>query len=465
MDPAPRHLVALPIPGRGHVNPMLNLCEHLLARDGDRLLISFVVTEEWLGLLGPAAAAAEAAVSPRHTGLRFRTLPNVIPSEHNRGADLKGFNEAIFTRMEGPFEELLGGLRREEGEGEPPVRGIISDTFLPWAVAVGNRREIPVYSLFTQSASYFSVLYYLHLLPPGAPLNLTVFEEPDESLDFIPGITSLKMGDIQSIYSLDKTLNLVRDIFSRAAKAQCLLFTSFYELESRAMDALNSTLPFPIYPAGPSIPYTANMSAMPIPESCYYSWLDSQPRGSVLYVSLGSFMFVSNEQMDEIARGLCASGVSFLWVARQEAARMQELGGGAGLVVPWCDQLKVLCHPAVGGFLTHCGWNSILEAVYAGVPMLTFPIAWDQPANSRLIVDEWKTGLSLKGEAAGDSRVVGREEIARTVQRLMDSEGEESKELRRRAGELKEACRRVVQVDGSSTVGLDAFIAHMETGN
>ncbi|MQL77641.1 hypothetical protein Taro_010057 [Colocasia esculenta] len=465
MDPAAHHVVALPSPGRGHVNPMLNLCENLLARAGDRLLISFVVTEEWLGLLGPAAAAA--AASPRHTGLRFRTLPNVLPSEHNRGADMKDFIEALYTRMEGPFDELLGRLRQEEGEGEPPVRGIIYDTFLSWAVAVGNRRQIPVYSLFTQSASFFSVLHYLHLVPHGEPLHLTVFEEPDESLDFIPGITSLKMGDIQSIYSLDKSLTLVRDIFSWAAKAQCLLFTSFYELESRAVDALKATLPFPIYPVGPSIPYTAlhNMSSMPVTESCYYSWLETQPRGSVLYVSLGSFLFVSNEQMDEIARGLCASGVSFLWVARREAARMQEMSGGTGLVVPWCDQLKALCHPAVGGFLTHCGWNSTLEAVYAGVPMLTFPIAWDQPANSRLIVDEWKTGLSLEGEAAGDRRVVGREEIARTVQRLMDSEGEESKELRSRAGELKEACRRAVQVGGSSTVGLDAFIAHMETGN
>ncbi|MQL85148.1 hypothetical protein Taro_017675 [Colocasia esculenta] len=463
MDLAPHHVVALPYPGRGHVNPMLNLCDHLLARAGGRLLITFVVTEEWLGLVGPAAR-------PRHTDLRFRTLPNVIPSEHNRGADFAGFLEAVSTRMEGPFEELLGRLL---GEGEPPVSGIISDTYLPWALAVGNRWEIPVYSLFTMSASFFSVLYHLHLIPcHGQPLPQTLSEKRDENLDFIPGITSLKMADIYSICSAKKPLEFVLQSLSWVNKAQCMLLTTFYELEPRVVDALKQKLPLPIHAVGPSIPYLVleDKPAAPVhngsPDAAsYYSWLDSQPKNSVLYVSLGSFLSVSGEQMDEIARGLRASGVRFLWVSRRDSERMQELGGGAGLVVPWCDQLKVLCHPAVGGFLTHCGWNSTLEAVYAGVPVLTFPIAWDQPPDSRLIVDEWKTGLNLKGEAAEDSRVVGREEIARTVQRLMDSEGEESKELRRRAGELKKACRRALQVGGSSMVGLDALIARMESGN
>ncbi|MQL85147.1 hypothetical protein Taro_017676 [Colocasia esculenta] len=427
MDPALHHVVALPYPGRGHVNPMLNL--------------------GW-------------------ARLRFRTLPNVIPSEHNRGADYDGFLEAVFTRMEVPFEELLKRLLGEKGEGDPPVCGIISDTDLPWAVAVGNRREIPVYSLFTMSACFFSVLHHIHLIHcHGQPLPQTLSEKRDENLDFIPGITSLKMADICSVCSVNKSLEFALQSLSWVNRAQCLLLTTFYELEPRSLDALKQKLPLPIHAVGPSIPYLALEDKLAatvhngsVDAASYYSWLDSQTRGSVLYVSLGSFLSVSGEQMDEIARGQRASGVRFLWVARRDAARMQELGGGAGLVVPWCDQLKVLCHPAVGGFLTHCGWNSTLEAVYAGVPMLTLPIFLDQPLDSRLIVDEWKTGLNLKGEAAEDSRVVGREEIARTVQRLMESEGEESKELRRRAGELKEACRRAVQVGGSSMLCLVVLV-------
>uniref|UniRef100_A0A1D1XV72 Glycosyltransferase n=1 Tax=Anthurium amnicola TaxID=1678845 RepID=A0A1D1XV72_9ARAE len=459
----PHHLVALPYPGRGHINPMMNLSEHLLARAHCPLLITFVVTEEWLGLLGPAP------VSPRLQGIRFRTIPNVIPSELNRGADYVGFYEAVYTRMEAPFEELLRRIQ-EEG-GAPPVEGIISDTELPWAVAVGNRRDIPVYSLSTMSATFLSVVHHFHLIPSGGRLPpLSSSEKWEESLDFIPGITSLKMADIQSVCSLEKPLKLLLDALSWVNKAQCLLFTSFNELEQQALDALKASLPIPVYPVGPSIPYMALHDKPNVPLNNghdaigYHSWLDSQPRSSVLFVSLGSFLSVSSEQMDEIAWGLRASGAHFLWVARRDPLRMQELGGCMGLVVPWCDQLRVLCHPSIGGFLTHCGWNSTLEAVFAGVPTLTFPIFWDQPPNSRLMVDDWKMGLSLKGETVEGGHV-SRGEIMKRVKRLMDSEGDERNKLQTRAGELREACNLAIQVGGSSTISLDAFIAHVVREN
>ncbi|RWR76051.1 UDP-glycosyltransferase 87A1 [Cinnamomum micranthum f. kanehirae] len=135
--------------------------------------------------------------------------------------------------------------------------------------------------------------------------------------------------------------------------------------------------------------------------------------------------------MDEIAIGLKTSGVRFLWVARGDATRLQELSGDMGLVVPWCDQLRVLCHSAVGGFLTHCGWNSTMESVYAGVPMLTFPIFWDQIPNAKLIVEDWKVGLRLKQEN-GQKNLVQGQEIAQTVKRFMDldrdgSDGEDDR--------------------------------------
>lgn len=189
----------------------------------------------------------------------------------------------------------------------------------------------------------------------------------------------------------------------------------------------------------------------------YLGWLNSQPNGSVLYVSLGSFLSVSGPQMDEIAIGLHASGVRFLWVSRGDGTHLQEVSGDMGLVVPWCDQLRVLCHSSVGGFLTHCGLNSTMESVYAGVPMLTFPIFWDQIPNAKLIVEDWKIGLRLKQEI-GHKNVVRGKEIARMVKRLMDLDGDESKQLRRRAGEVKAACKRAIENGGSSETNLKAFV-------
>lgn len=169
---------------------------------------------------------------------------------------------------------------------------------------------------------------------------------------------------------------------------------------------------------------------------------------------------VSSAQMDEIAIGLHASGARFLWDVRNDASRLQNLSREMGLVVPWSDQLKVLCHSSVGGFLTHCGWNSTMEGVFAGKVMLTFPLGAEQSVNSKLIVEDWKIGLKLKNK----EKIVEREEIARNVQILMDLEGDEGKEIRRRARELQEACKRAIGKGGSSYTNLHMFIEDVLLG-
>ncbi|OAY68055.1 UDP-glycosyltransferase 87A2 [Ananas comosus] len=130
--------------------------------------------------------------------------------------------------------------------------------------------------------------------------------------------------------------------------------------------------------------------------------------------------------------------------------------------MPWCEQLKVLNHPSVGGFLTHCGWNSTLEALFMGVPTFMLPIFWDQPVDSRLMVSEWKVGLSLT-EKTGEDGVIPREEIATVVRRLMgfrlmDLDGNEGNELRKNALELKEASQRAIEEGGSSFNSLESFV-------
>jgi UDP:flavonoid glycosyltransferase YjiC (YdhE family) len=203
------------------------------------------------------------------------------------------------------------------------------------------------------------------------------------------------------------TLPRALEPVSLASKAdQYLLFTSVYELEAQVIDALKLKLPFPVYPAGPPIgpvpsfepkDYTSVISSNHgIPG--YIEWLNSQPKGSVLYVSMGSFLSVSSSQLNEIVVGVHNSGVRFLWVSRGETTLFKDGCGDMGQVVPWCDQLRVLRHPAIGGFWTHCGWNSNLEAVFAGVPMLISPIFWDQIPDRKIIVEDWEIGWRVNSE-------------------------------------------------------------------
>ncbi|KAA8550622.1 hypothetical protein F0562_002306 [Nyssa sinensis] len=427
------HVVVLPYPGRGHINPMMNLCKSIASRSND-ILITVVLTEEWLGFIGSDSKPAN---------IRFATIPNVLPSELVRGADVMGFIEATQTKMKEPIERLLDQL-------ETPVNLILADIILLWPVKVGNQRNIPVALLWPMSASVFSIYYHFSL---DQNLHLTIESagSRDECVDFIPGISSIRIADLPS--NLHQTRN--GGIVSLVSKARYLLFPSVYELESQAIDALKPKIPIPVFSFGPAVPYSKLKDTSNGPD--YMKWLDSQPTSSVLYISLGSFLSVSSAQMDEIAAGLHLSGVRYLWVARGEASRLKEGCGGSGMVVPFCDQLRVLLHSSVGGFWTHCGWNSTMESVFAGVPLLTFPICIDQSTNSKLIVEDWKIGWKMNREV-GMEHLVKREEIALVVQSFMDLQSLDRREMVRRAAELQRICQQAIVKGGSSETNLDNFV-------
>ncbi|KAL4279101.1 hypothetical protein GQ457_03G043370 [Hibiscus cannabinus] len=448
------HVVAVPYPGRGHVNPMMNLCKLLCSKTpGNSILITFVVTEEWLGFI---------ASDKKPPNIRFRTVPNVIPSELVRANDFPAFIAAVLTKMEAPFEELLGRL-----EVELPVSAIIADTYLPWTLQVGQRRNIPVASLWTMSASVLFIFHHFNLLVENHHYPADLTEQGDELVDYIPGLAPTRLADLPTIFYGNGrlVLNLALDCVSSMPKAQYLLFTSVYELESQVIDSFNERLPFPVYAIGPSVPYldlkdhSATTTSTSLNGHDYLQWLDLQPKGSVLYVSMGSFLSISAAQMDEIVAGVQDSGVRYLWVSRGDSSRFRDGCGDQGLVIPWCDQLRVLCHSSVGGFWTHCGWNSTLEAAYAGVPMLTFPIFWDQIPNSKQIVEGWKIGWRVKKNKVGEGeQLVTREEIAELVRKFMDLESNEQMEMRNRAAKLGEICRIAFAKGGSSDINVDAFI-------
>ncbi|KAK4760363.1 hypothetical protein SAY87_005256 [Trapa incisa] len=320
------HVVAVPYPGRGHVNPMLCLCDLLLSKN-PKIFITFVVTEEWLDLI-----SSDARESTGRSNFRFTTFPNVIPSEHQRAKDFPGFLDAVCTKLEAPFERLLDGLE------EPPLV-IVADTFLKWALALGNRKNIPVASLWTQSMSMYSMLYHFKLLQMNGHFPIDPSERGDEVVDYIPGVAPTRIADLPTFFTGDgsKVLSQAIECISIASKAQFFLSTSFSELEPLALEALRPGISAPIYSIGPAIPFLRliindsssssgarrgdNNINTPADQHAtddinYLEWLDSQPSRSVLYVSLGSFLSVSDTQLEEIVAGVLDSGCRFLWVAR-----------------------------------------------------------------------------------------------------------------------------------------------------
>ncbi|KAF3968727.1 hypothetical protein CMV_007417 [Castanea mollissima] len=298
-------------------------------------------------------------------------------------------------------------------------------------------------------------------------------DDEDNHVENIPGISSTDLEDLRIVFHENnpKGMEQILNCFSMVSKAQYLLVNSFYELEAQTFDSLKVTFPFPVYPIGPTNRYLEpkldqHSSFTTTSTIEYLKWLDSQPSASVLYVSFGSFFELSSTQMDEFAVALCSSGVRFLWVARGEASRLKETcGGDKGLVVPWCDQLRVLCHPSVGGFWSHSGWNSVQETIYAGIPMLAFPLFLDQVPNSRKIEEDWKIGWRVKRAEIGSEILVATDDILQHIQRFMDRDSCEGKETRKRARELKNMCDQATAKGGSFDSHLDAFVSDFLEGN
>jgi Glycosyl transferases, related to UDP-glucuronosyltransferase len=208
--------------------------------------------------------------------------------------------------------------------------------------------------------------------------------------------------------------------------------------------------------------------------SACVDWLDTKPARSVVYVSFGTLLSMSKRQEEEMRRGLEATGRPYLWVARQGAVdggatldsaptpAADAAGGGGegdaqGMVVEWCDQMKVLSHPAVGCFVSHCGWNSALESVSAGVPMVAWPLYAEQKVNAVILTEE-VAGVALCPAAArGGDGVVAREEVAAAVKELMDP-GEKGSAMRRRAREMQVAAARARSPEGASCRALTVVV-------
>ncbi|KAL1334713.1 hypothetical protein AAHE18_11G197200 [Arachis hypogaea] len=213
------------------------------------------------------------------------------------------------------------------------------------------------------------------------------------------------------------------------------------------------------------------------------SWLDSKKQNSVVYICFGSLCCFPDNQLYEIACAVEASGCEFVWVVPEKKGKeneeeeekqkwlpkgFEERNSKKGMIIRgWAPQVLILEHPAVGAFVTHCGWNSTVEAVSAGVPMITWPVHGEQFYNEKLItevrgigvevgVDEWKsTGYGVR------EKVVGRGRIEVAIRRLMDG-ANEAQEIRGRAQELGKKARASVQESGSSFNNFTALINELK---
>ncbi|CAH8317172.1 unnamed protein product [Eruca vesicaria subsp. sativa] len=465
MESSLTHVMLVSFPGQGHINPLLRLGK-LLASKG--LLVTFVTTEEPHGKkMRQANDIQDGLLKPVGLGfLRFEFFddgftPDDFESKHTSGA--------LFTLLEVAGKREIKNLVERYVEKKQPVRCLINNAFVPWVGEMAEELQIPSAVLWVQSCACLTAYYYYQ----NQLVNFPTKTEPETNVEvpFMPLV--LKHDEIPSFlhpscrFSVFK--NLILQQTKRLPKTFSVLIDTFEELEKDIIDHMSQLCPEVIInPIGPLF-MMAKTTSSDIKGDISGSlnqcmeWLDSKEPSSIVYISFGTAVHLQQEQIDEIAQGLLSSGLSFLWVVRPPMKGLSlaphvlppELEE-RGMFVEWCPQERVLAHPAVACFLSHCGWNSTVEALSSGVPIVCLPQWGDQVTNAVYVVDVFKAGVRLGRGEVGDEKIVSREVVEEKL--LEATVGEKAVELRENALRWKKEAEVSMGCGGSSDRNFGEFV-------
>ncbi|KAF4369901.1 hypothetical protein F8388_011771 [Cannabis sativa] len=471
--PKPVHIVIFPLPLQGHVIPAVHLAIKLASKG---FIITFVNTQlihhqitKSLNQNDIDDVVVDIFAGAREAGLdiRYRTVSDGFPLSFDRVLNREQYilEGPLGVHMPAPMEELMGDLVKS---ADPSVSVFIADTFFSWQSSIAKKYDLVSVSFWTEPALVFSLYYHLDLLKinghfGGASHNKDI-------IDYIPGVKAIKPNDLPSnLQELDVSTimhEFIKNAFEGVKRADMILCNTVYELEFETILAIQENQP--MYAIGPLFPSRFNSSLVPTsikPESDCMEWLNSKLPNSVLYISFGSFVPCGKKEIDEIAHGLMLSKVNFLWVLRPDVMSyvkpyalpigFEDETKDRGLIVTWTNQMKVISHYAIGGFLTHCGWNSVLESLWHGVPMLCFPLMTDQLTNRKLLVDDWRTGVNLC-----DEKSLTRFEVVGKINSLMCRKSVTG--LKENATKVKDIMKNGLVLDGSSEKNLSKFITDLK---
>ncbi|KAH0767216.1 hypothetical protein KY290_003117 [Solanum tuberosum] len=466
----PIHVFMVSFPGQGHVNPLLRLGKRLAAKG---IFVTFSTAESHGARMRKANKNISDEPTPYGSGMiRFQFIDDAWDYSKPEGNDL-----GIYIKhLESVGKQLLPQMIEEEEKQGRPVSCIINNPFIPWVSDIAETLGIPSAILWVQSAASFSCYYhYTHQLAP-----FPTESNPNLELQ-LPGMPLLKHDEIPSFLHPASCFTMLRKAilgqFEKLSSPFCILMDTFQELELELVDQLSKICP--IKTVGPLFKYPKLISPNGEDfrgdyftfDSGIMQWLDSKSASSVVYISFGSIVILKQEQIDELAYGLLNSGVNFLWVLKEPTVGTGFLpvklpdgfldkAGDRAKIVQWCPQEQVLAHPSLACFLTHCGWNSTMEAISIGTPVIAFPQWGDQVLDAKYLVDVFKVGIRLcRGE--DENRIIPREEVEKCVREA--TSGAKAMEMKENALKWKKVAEDAVADGGSSQQNLQAFIDDIVT--
>ncbi|KAJ9550723.1 hypothetical protein OSB04_014768 [Centaurea solstitialis] len=428
------HVLLFPFPSQGHINPLIQFAKRLLSKGVKTTLVTTIFT----------STSILSSHSHSHSNIPIESISDGFDAGGSASAGsseiyLESFRE-VGSRS---LADLITRLRSEG----TAIDAIVYDSFMSWALDVAKEFGI-------DCGSFVDPDWYSRVSVPGLP-ELEHWETP---------------SFVQKPGPYPAWSRIVFNQFSNFDRARWVFSNTFYKLEQEVIEWMKTLWPLKV--VGPTIPsmyldrrleddndYGVNL-IKPNHNECM-EWLNDKPKGSVVYVAFGSYGELGPEQMEEVAWGLKDSELNFLWVVR--ASEEEKLPKGfvdrkteKGLVVAWCRQLEVLSHESIGCFVTHCGFNSTLEAISLGVPVVAMPQWTDQITNAKCLEDIWGVGVRVKHDEKG---IVRRGNLVSCIKTIM--EGEQGVVARRNAKKWRDLTKEAVAEGGSSDKDIDVFVSDL----
>ncbi|XP_076953878.1 UDP-glycosyltransferase 71E1-like [Bidens hawaiensis] len=465
-------LVFIPSPGAGHLPPTLELAKLLLNHD-QRLSVTIIITNF---SVGPKHATETQPSVPR---LRFID----IPCDESTMALISPttFLSAFVEHHKPHVSDIVRGITESD---TARLAGFVVDMFCVDMIDVANEFGVPTYTYFTSAASSLGLMFYLLAKRDDEGFDVTELKNSETELavpgfvnpvsaKFLPGVLFDKEGGSKWFL----------DITTRFRESKGILVNTFQDLETHSLENLLSSSPdIPlVFPVGPIVNLENKKTDDKTDEIT--RWLNEQPDSSVVFLCFGSMGGFDEEQVKEMAVAIERSGHRFLWSLRRPPPKGKmefpndydnfeevlpkgflERTSSVGKVIGWAPQTVVLSHPSVGGFVSHCGWNSTLESIWFGVPVATWPLYAEQQLNAfQLVVElgiatEIKMDYRMSRKEGGDNEVilVTTEEIEGGIRKLMSDE-----EMRKKVKDMKEKSRYALVEGGSSLASIGNFIDHV----
>nr|GMC99351.1 UDP-glycosyltransferase 83A1-like [Ipomoea batatas] len=428
------HIIAIPFPAQGHVIPLMELCL-CLVKHGCK--VTFVNSEFNHNRIINSMSEAD-------NDINLVSVPDGLAVEEDRN-DLKKLTEAQFEVVPGKLEALIHNINESD---ENRISCLIADESLGWALDLAKKLGLQRVAFWPAAAASLSMMFNVPKLIDDGIVGKNGEILKKQSIKLLP-----LMPDMNST-----------DLLWNLKAAEWIICNSSQVMENEVFAAYPKLIPIGPLLASNRLGKTSGHFWRE--DTDCLKWLDQQPLNSVIYVAFGSHTIFNMAEFQELALGLELTNRPFLWVVRQ--GFIEEAGNpypegfidrtrNRGLLVEWAPQQKVLAHPSLGCFLSHCGWNSTIEGVSNGLPFLCWPYFADQLFNKSYICDVWKIGLGFERNENG---VIGRQEIKNKVEQLFGDEN-----FKTRAVDLQGEVLSSVKRGGSSYRNFSSLVKWIKAAN